>query len=124
MQEFLHMIKKNDLVTQEAVLAQSNPDIIIKDLGSGMNYKKTGFVRLLGLILSGQVKELILTRKDRLLRFGSEIIFQICKLHESAIKEPMEQFALDVIEIITVFSSRIYGLRSHKNKKAIAIAQL
>ena len=89
-------------------------------------------MRLLGLILSGQVKELILTRKDRLLRFGSEIIFQICKhfgvkvtiIFESAIKEHMEQFALDVIEIITVFSSRIYGLRSHKNKKAIAIAQL
>ena len=81
-------------------------------------------MRLLGLILSGQVKELILTRKDRLLRFGSEIIFQICKhfgvkvtiIFESAIKEPMEQFALDVIEIITVFSSRIYGLRSHKKK--------
>ena len=120
--------QKKDLDVQEEVLKKSNPDIVIRDLGSGMNYKKTGFVKLLNMIISNQIKELIITRKDRLLRFGSEIIFQLCNyfgvkvtiLYETAVKEPMEQFCLDVIEIITVFSSKIYGLRSHKNKKALA----
>ena len=105
--------QKQDLVTQTKVLQQQNPDLVIKDLGSGLNYKKAGFHKLLTLILNNQVKELILTRKDRLLRFGSEIIFRICEhfqvkvtiLYETELKEPMEQFCLDVIEIITVFSS-------------------
>jgi excisionase family DNA binding protein len=120
--------QKKDLETQEQVLLESKPDLMIKDLGSGMNYKKPGFVKLLLLIVTGKIKEIVLTRKDRLLRFGSEIIFQLCKhfnvkvtiLYETAIKEPMEQFALDVIEIITVFSSKIYGLRSHSNKNKLA----
>ena len=119
--------QKKDLLTQEQVLRQHNPDLVIKDLGSGMNYKKAGFIKLIGLIITRQIKELILTRKDRLLRFGSEIIFFLCQhfgvkvtiLYESEIKEPMEQFCLDVIEIITVFSSKIYGLRAYSNRKAL-----
>ena len=71
-----------------------------------------------------------MTRKDRLLRFGSEIIFRICQqlevkvtiLYETEKKEPMEQFCLDIVEIITVFTSKIYGLRSHSNKKKIQSA--
>ena len=124
--------QKKDLETQEQVLQQQKPDMVIKDLGSGMNYKKAGFIKLLTLIITRQIKELILTRKDRLLRFGSEIIFHLCKhfgvkvtiLYETEVKEPMEQFCLDVIEIITVFSSKIYGLRAHSNRKKIANAQV
>jgi putative resolvase len=71
--------QKKDLETQEQVLRQQKPDVIIKDLGSGMNYRKSGFLKLLGLIVTRQIKELILTRKDRLLRFGSEIIFFLCQ---------------------------------------------
>jgi predicted site-specific integrase-resolvase len=48
-------------------------------LGSGLNYKKAGFRQRFLLILQGEVRELILTHKDRLVRFGSEIIFQICQ---------------------------------------------
>ena len=59
---------------------------MIKDLGSGLNDKKSGFKQLLLLLLQGKVKELILTHKDRLLRFGSEIIFQIC--HHFAVTTP------------------------------------
>jgi predicted site-specific integrase-resolvase len=74
--------QKEDLERQEAAVksqAGKPVDLIISDLGSGRNYKKAGFRQLLWLILQGKVKELILTHKDRLLRFGSEIIFQICQ---------------------------------------------
>ena len=121
---------KKDLQTQEQVLQQHRPDIMIKDLGSGMNYKKPGFVKRLTLLITRQIKEIILTRKDRLLRFGSEIIFHLCRhfgvkmtiLYETEVKEPMEPFCLDVIEIITVFCSKIYGFRAHSNRKALAKA--
>ena len=48
---------------------------IIKDLGSGMNYRKKGLITLLEKILRKQMKRLVLTHKDRLLRLGSELVF-------------------------------------------------
>ena len=74
--------QKADLERQKAYVenrADKPVDLIISDLGSGLNYKKAGFRRLLLLILQGKVRELILTHKDRRLRFGSEIIYQICQ---------------------------------------------
>lgn len=101
---------------------------VIDDLGSGMNYKKKGLKKLLKLILSGQVSKIILTHKDRLLRFGSELVFQIChyfgveiKVIESNEDLTDEQIlAFDVLEIITVFSARLYGKRSHQNRKTLS----
>ena len=101
---------------------------VIQDLGSGMNYYKKGLTRLLNLILEGQVKRLILTHKDRLLRFGAELVFAICEAKEVEViiinkgDENIkfeEELAKDVLEIITVFSARLYGSRSKKNKKLL-----
>ena len=52
---------------------------VIQDLGSGMNYYKKGLTKLIDLILDNQVQRLVLTHKDRLLRFGAELIFSICE---------------------------------------------
>jgi putative resolvase len=100
---------------------------IIQDLGSGMNYKKKGLIRLIKLITSYQVERLVLTHKDRLLRFGSDLIFTSCEqfrteviiINRSDDSTFEEDLASDVLEIITVFSARLYGSRSHKNKKII-----
>jgi excisionase family DNA binding protein len=100
---------------------------IIQDLGSGMNYKKKGLIRLIKLITSYQVERLVLTHKDRLLRFGSDLIFTLCEtfgteviiINRSDDSSFEEDLASDVLEIITVFSARLYGSRSHKNKKIV-----
>ncbi|NJR31661.1 MAG: IS607 family transposase [Chamaesiphon sp. CSU_1_12] len=100
---------------------------IIQDLGSGMNYKKKGLIRLIKLITSYQVERLVLTHKDRLLRFGSDLIFSLCEqfgteviiINRSDDSTFEEDLASDVLEIITVFSARLYGSRSHKNKKIV-----
>ena len=52
----------------------------ITDLGSGINYRKKGLHELLELILRRQVRRLVLTHTDRLLRFGSELVFALCDL--------------------------------------------
>lgn len=125
--------QKDDLVRQVQVLelycakAGFNYEVI-QDLGSGMNYYKKGLTKLLNLILDGQVKRLVLTHKDRLLRFGAELVFAICEAKnveviiinkgDENIKYE-EELAKDVLEIITVFSARLYGSRSKKNKKII-----
>lgn len=93
-----------------------------------MNYYKKGLTKLLNLILEGQVRRLVLTHKDRLLRFGAELVFAICEAKEVEVilinkgEENVrfeEELANDVLEIITVFSARLYGSRSNKNKKLL-----
>ncbi len=79
------------------------------------------------MIVDSKVERLVLTHKDRLLRFGSELIFSLCeqfgtevviinRTEDSTFEEDLAQ---DVLEIITVFSARLYGSRSHKNRKLI-----
>ena len=122
--------QKNDLVRQSELLetyciAKGWEFEIINDLGSGMNYKKKGLNKLLELILNKKLRRIVLTHKDRLLRFGAELVFALCELQGVEIiiinkGEPPtfeEELAQDVLEIITVFSARLYGSRSHKNKK-------
>ena len=101
---------------------------LITDLGSGMNYYKKGLTALISRILDDGVKRLVLTHKDRLLRFGAELIFSICEakgvevviINRGEEKASFEEdFAKDVLEIITVFSARLYGSRSGKNRKII-----
>jgi len=124
--------QKHDLDRQDAVLSsycQSNGwnYEVIRDLGSGMNYRKKGLNKLLTAILDGDVARLVITHKDRLLRFGSELIFAVCEHHDIEIiilnkKEDAtfeEDLASDVLEIIAVFSARLYGSRSSKNKKLL-----
>jgi putative resolvase len=104
---------------------------VIKDLGSGMNYHKKGLKQLLDQLTTGQIGRLVLTHKDRLLRFGAELIFSLCSAKGVEVilinqgDEPTfeEELAKDVLEIITVFSARLYGARSHKNKQLLANLQ-
>lgn len=100
----------------------------IQDLGSGLNYKKKGLQKLLKRILKGDVGRLVLTHKDRLLRFGSELVFAMCEefetevviVNKSEADQTFEQeLVTDMIELVTVMSARMYGARSHKNKKLI-----
>ena len=110
--------QKKDLVTQEQKLlsyAQQLPNskpeniISISDLGSGLNYKKKGLKQLLNLILLGKVQTLIINHKDRLLRFGSELIFTLCAfkrvtvkiLEDSKERSFEEELSSDVIELMT-----------------------
>jgi len=58
----------------------------IKEIGSGINYKKRGLKKLIRWIIEGKVKRIVLGYKDRLLRFGIEILEQICELKEVEIK--------------------------------------
>lgn len=99
----------------------------IEDLGSGMNYNKKGLKRLIKLIIDAKVERLVLTHKDRLLRFGAELVFSLCEhfgtevviINRTEDASFEEDLASDVLEIITVFSARLYGSRSHKNRKIV-----
>ncbi len=92
-----------------------------------MNYNKKGLRELLEMILRRKMKRLVLTHKDSLLRFGADLVFALCDLqgievviiHQGARPSFEEELAQDVLEMITVFSARLYGSRSHKAQKTI-----
>ena len=100
---------------------------VIRDLGSGMNYRKKGLQELLELILHRRFERLVITHQDRLLRFGAELVFRLCELqgieivivHQGEQPSFEEELAQDVLEIITVFSARLYGSRSHQSKQLL-----
>jgi predicted site-specific integrase-resolvase len=105
---------------------------VIQDLGSGMNYHKKGLKRLIDFILERKIRRLVITHKDRLLRFGAELILTLCEicsvevviLNQGEELSFEQELAQDVLEIITVFSARLYGSRSKKNKKLIEAAKV
>lgn len=124
--------QRKDLERQIQVLemycaAQGWSHRVISDLGSGMNYRKRGLRQLLDEILDDKVGRLVITHKDRLLRFGAELVFAICEaknvevviINQGDERSFEEELASDVLEIVTVFSARLYGARSHKNRKLI-----
>ena len=124
--------QKDDLERQKQLLElycarQGWTFEVIADLGSGMNYQKKGLKKLLEAIIDGQIGRLVITHKDRLLRFGAELVFAICEAKNVEVvilnqgEDPTfeEDLAQDVLEIITVFSARLYGSRSGKNQKLL-----
>jgi putative resolvase len=97
----------------------------IQDLGSGLNSNKKGLQKLLKPIMQGDVGRLVLTHKDRLLRWGAELVFAMCAEFETEAiiinksKESVtfeQELVQDMIELITVFSARLYGRASEKSE--------
>jgi putative resolvase len=124
--------QKADLIRQVSVLESFcarhgwNYEVL-QDLGSGLNYSKKGLKKLIKEICLGTVGRLVITHKDRLLRFGAELVFSLCEqfgteviiINASEESNFEDDLVQDVLEIITVFSARLYGSRSRKNKKLL-----
>jgi excisionase family DNA binding protein len=124
--------QKDDLERQQQLLQhyctrQGWTFDVVADLGSGVNYHKKGLKRLVSDMLDGQVGRLVITHKDRLLRFGAELVFAICEaknvevviLNQGEDTGFEEDLAKDVQEIVTVFSARLYGSRSRRHQKLL-----
>ncbi|MBQ4419896.1 MAG: IS607 family transposase, partial [Synergistaceae bacterium] len=108
------------------LLAQGKPFRIIQDIGSGINYHNKGLIELIQLINNNLVEKLVVLYKDRLLRFGFELIEEIAKLHNCKIeiidhteKTEQQELVEDLVQIITVFSCKLQGKRAHKAKKLV-----
>ncbi len=124
--------RKADLDRQQAALeaycaAKGWQAETIRDLGSGMHCRKAGLQRLLDLIMKRRIRRLVPTHKDRLLRFGADLVFALCEwqgieiviMHKGEPPSCEEELAQDVLEITTVFSARLYGRRSPKARELL-----
>ena len=108
------------------LLAKGQPFEIISDIGPGINYKKKGLQELIRRISQNQVEKVVVLYKDRLLRFGFELIEYIASLYNCEIeiidnteKSEQQELVEDLVQIITVFSCKLQGKRANKAKKLI-----
>ena len=120
--------QKEDLERQIEYFRSIYPTYeIIKDIGSGINFKRKGLNSILDSAIRDDIEEVVVTHKDRLCRFGFELIERIISEHSNGKivvlnqkqTSPQEELIDDLVSIITVFSSRLYGLRSHNIKNKI-----
>lgn len=100
---------------------------IITDIGSGINYKKTGLLKLIEKINKKEVDLIVVLYKDRLLRFGFELVEYFAELNNVIIevldkidKNQDEELVEDLVQIITVFSCKIQGKRKGKTKQILS----
>ena len=102
----------------------------LSDIGSGLNYKRKNWNKLLEEVMKGNVDKIFITYKDRFVRFGYDWFETLCKNNGAEIvvlndvkSSPEKELVDDLISIVHVFSSRIYGLRKYrkviKNDKSL-----
>lgn len=93
----------------------------LSDIGSGLNYERKNFLKILDLVEQNKVNKIIVAHKDRFVRFGFDYFEKFCQKHGAEIMvinlescSPEEEFTQDLISIIHCFSSKLYGLRKYK----------
>lgn len=95
----------------------------IEDYGSGLNYNRKKWNQLLNEVMENKIKTIVISNKDRFIRFGYDWFEKFCgKFHTSIIVvnnetlSPNEELVQDIISILHVFSCRLYGLRKYKKQ--------
>ncbi|MEM3197335.1 MAG: IS607 family transposase, partial [Conexivisphaerales archaeon] len=121
--------QKNDLGAQiERLIAVARGARVFSDVRSGMRFStRNGFTEVMKLVEENKVSRIYITH--RLARFGYDLVETICKNHGTEIIEvdgeeilsAQEELTRDLISIITSFSARLYGFRSHKAKEILKV---
>ena len=121
--------QKDDLQNQVEFLKQfcNAKGIIVnqcvEDFGSGLNYNRKKWNRLLDEVMANKIKAIVISNKDRFIRFGYDWFEKFCEKFNTKIiivnnetLSPNEELVQDIISILHVFSCRLYGLRKYKNQ--------
>ena len=121
--------QKNNLENQEEYLRNYTNakgvilDEVLNDIGSGINYNRKNFNKILELVEAKEVSEIYVTYKDRFVRFGFEWFNNFCEKHGTKIiilnqpsTSPEQELTEDLLNIATVFSERNHDLRKYKTE--------
>jgi predicted site-specific integrase-resolvase len=119
--------QKPDLSNQRAALEQFciargiAVDEWISEIGGGLNFKRPKFSDLVDRIVRSELSTLVIAHKDRLARFGYELLAHLCETHGCQIVvlnteslSPEQELVQDLMKIVHCFSSRLYGLRNYR----------
>ena len=99
---------------------------IITDIGSGINYNKKGLNQIIDMVTNSEVEKIVVLYKDRLIRFGYELIENLCnkfgtiiEIIDNTEKTEQQELVEDLVQIITVFSCKLQGKRANKARKLV-----
>jgi len=116
--------QKDDLVRQKEYMKEKYPNhLIIEDIGSGINFNRKGFRKIIKLGIEGKIKELVVAYKDRLTRFGYSLIEDLIKEYSNGSivietnkeeKDKENEIVEDVLNILNVYTAKINGMRKYK----------
>lgn len=119
--------QERELQNQIDFLKKEYPNFeVVKDIGSGLNFKRQGFRKILEQLFERNIGEVVIASSDRFSRFGTRDFFEwlfgrfggtLTILGDKQHESPNEELSEDLLEIITVFSARFYGRRSYSNNK-------
>lgn len=120
--------QKDNLERQENMITKEYPNnITIKDVGSGINMNRRGLRKIIDLAIEGKIEKVVVIHKDRLTRFGYDLIVDLIKkysdgkvivMDEKKDMEPEEELVKDVLQIMNVFVAKMNGMRKYKKKKS------
>ena len=122
--------QREDIGRQVEFFEQNYPNHeIIKDIGSGLSSKRKGFNSILDAGIKGDLKEVVVTYRDRFCRFNFDLFEGIIQKYSQGKivvlnqpeTSPEQELVSDLLSIITVFSGRLHGLRSSSLKKRIKL---
>lgn len=116
--------QRDDLQRQIEFMRERFPEYeVITDIASGLNFKRKGLQTILEQSFDNLVTEIVVAHKDRLCRFGYDLVEWILKKHGARIvvldqsnPSSEEELATDIISIVHVFSCRINGKRKYRKK--------
>lgn len=118
--------QKEDLERQIEMMKKAYPTHrIIKDIASGINYERKGLQMILEMAINGEIEEVVIAYKDRLTRFGYEMIEHIIKkysngkivvINETEEETPGDEMTKDLLAIMNVYVAKVNGLRRYKKK--------
>lgn len=124
-------LKNQRRVVEDFCIARGMANVeYIQEIGGGLNFKRPMFLKLVDRIVAGEVSHLVLAHKDRLARFGFDLLAHLCRTHQCELLvidseklSPEVEMTQDLMTIVHCFSSRLYGLRNYRAslKKALAI---
>ena len=116
--------QKDDLERQKIYMSKKYPKYeLIEDIGSGINFNRKGLRKIINLAIKGKINTLVVAYKDRLTRFGFDLIEDlITDYFEGKIiiennkeeKEPKEELVDDVLQILNVYTAKLNGMRKYK----------
>lgn len=119
--------QKDDLERQKNYMMKKYPNhYLIEDIGSGINFNRRGLRKIIKLAIGGKIEEVVIAYKDRLTRFGFELIEDLIKeysngkilvLNENKKIEPEEELVKDMLQIMNIFVAKMNGLRKYKIEK-------
>jgi len=122
-------LKNQRRVVEEFCIARGMANVeFIEEIGGGLNFKRAQFLKLVDRIVAGEISQVVLAHKDRLARFGFELLSHLCRTHQCELLvidseqlSPETEMVQDLMTIIHCFSSRLYGLRNYRKslKKAL-----